>query len=198
VARFARRIGAEMGVRGVELATIERGALIHELGDRAAPAVTGRNGADLSDLVREPLLGAELLERLPFLVGVAAVIRAQRERYDGGGYPSGLRGDQICLGARVLAVAHAWDELGAAEIERGAGQKFDPQVVAAWLRVPAREWQRIRIALPGALGERPTAPAAPEASPARPPSAAAAENLPKPATRGGRGAAIARIRLRQG
>src|SRR5262245_1742234 len=186
VARFARCIGAELGITGAELAAVERGALIHELGDRSVAALSSPTRPDLCDVVRQPLRAAELLEGLSFLSGVREIVREQRERYDGGGYPSGLRGDQICVGARVLAVAHAWDEVSAAEIERAAGQRFDPQVVAAWLRVPVQDWQRIRTELPGAPPEPAGAPPEPADSPPGPP--------PTPARR----AAIARIRLRPG
>jgi HD-GYP domain-containing protein (c-di-GMP phosphodiesterase class II) len=81
-----------------------------------------------------------------------------QEQWDGRGYPAGLRGEEICLGARIFAVVDTYDaitsdrpyraargyDIARREIEKYAGTQFDPKVVTAWLRVPPEEWTRIR------------------------------------------------------
>jgi two-component system cell cycle response regulator len=102
---------------------------------------------------RHPLIGERILLAAPALRPVARLVRSTHERWDGSGYPDGLRGDEIPLGARVVAVCDAFDAMTTerpyrdpigeveanAELRRCAGTQFDPMVVGAFCRVIARE-----------------------------------------------------------
>ena len=98
---------------------------------------------------RHPLVGAEIISRFPEFARGADYIRYHHERWDGKGYPYGLRGEEIPLGARIIAVADSYDAMTTdrpyrralsrdvvmAELKRGAGVQWDPDVVAAFLRI---------------------------------------------------------------
>jgi HD-GYP domain-containing protein (c-di-GMP phosphodiesterase class II) len=132
-------------------------ALLHDVGKLALPqhimvSSSPLSGTD-SELVRaHPRIGYELLRRIPGLESAAEIVYASHERVDGRGYPRGLKGIEIPVGARVLAVADAADALLAgrpyrqavsvaeagAEIARCAGAQFDVDVVRAWFRAAER------------------------------------------------------------
>jgi len=153
VGEFSLRIALELGVREPMLGFIERAALLHDIGRLALPdailAKPGPLAADELALVRGHVqIGHDLAAAVPFLQPSAAIIAAAHERWDGTGYPLGLTGDAIPLGARIVAVGDAFDAL-ASPIRRGdtrsvawanaqlvgaSGTTFDPAVVAAWLR----------------------------------------------------------------
>ena len=135
------------------LGHIERAALLHDVGKLAIPQSIMRKPWPLSQdehaVMRSYVsVAAETLSRVPFLAPTAEIVAATRESFDGRGYPRGLRGTAIPLGARVIAVAEAFDKLSGgqerpdkaavdaanAELVRGAGSRFDPAVVHAWLR----------------------------------------------------------------
>jgi HD-GYP domain-containing protein (c-di-GMP phosphodiesterase class II) len=100
---------------------------------------------------RHTLVGEKILSAAPALLDVARLVRASHERYDGAGYPDGLAGEEIPLGARVIAVCDAWDAMvtdrpyrramsradALRELERGAGTQFDAAVVEAFRTVLA-------------------------------------------------------------
>lgn len=138
---------------------LERGALLHDIGKSAVPEPILEKAAPLDDLEREivrehPVIGFRMLEEFGFLRPAAEIVLCHHERYDGRGYPAGLRGGRIPLGARILAVADALDALTAdraysrarsmdeavREIARSGGRHFDPDVVEAFLTVPAGVW----------------------------------------------------------
>ena len=164
VARYSRRIAQAMGVTSpAGLMTIERGALLHDIGKIGVrDAVLLKPGPlDTSEWIEmreHPELGWALLQRIEFLKEASLIVLQHQERYDGRGYPSALRGEQIVLGARIFAVSDTYDaitsdrpyrkaqtyEAARAEIARVAGTQLDPAVVQAWLSIPESEWQRIR------------------------------------------------------
>jgi len=98
------------------------------------------------------------LRGIEFLEGAAHVVAEHHERWDGTGYPAGLRSTEIALNARIFAVADAFDAIvstrvyragkpyaaAAAELERHAGKQFDPDVIAAFLRIPPADWVKLR------------------------------------------------------
>ena len=102
--------------------------------------------------------GYQILSRIPFLAEAAEIVYSHQERFDGTGYPRGLKGDQIHLGARMFSVADTLDaitsdrpyrpaqSLQAArkEIERWSGRQFDPQVVKVFLTMPENIWGDLR------------------------------------------------------
>ncbi|HVZ73271.1 MAG TPA: HD domain-containing phosphohydrolase [Polyangia bacterium] len=169
VGRYARRLARELGIDGRELDDIERGATLHDLGKIGVrDAVLLKPGPldekEWAEMRRHPALGFEILKDIAFLERARLIPLHHQERFDGTGYPAGLRGEEICIGARVFAVVDTYDaitsdrpyrkcrtyEVARAEIERCAGTQLDPAVVAAWLRISQAEWDAIREELEGA------------------------------------------------
>lgn len=154
VATYAKLIGEELGMEGERLQRLVQGCELHDIGKIAIPDHILMKPGPLTheeyELVKQhPLWGARILEPLTFLKDVTEIVRQEHERWDGRGYPFGLRGEQIRLEARVIAVADAWDAMTSArpyrapmhrdaatgELQRGAGSQFDPMVVEAFLHV---------------------------------------------------------------
>ena len=140
-----------MSLSREELRHLERAALAHDLGRVVAPddAGPGQTREPSADKVRgrQASLAREVLNASPALRRAADLVGAQHERIDGEGWPAGLHGDEIPVGARIIGVADAYDaltslclELGlsaetiAVELVRHAGTRFDARVVAACLR----------------------------------------------------------------
>src|SRR6202171_2235660 len=117
VSRFTRRIAGQLGVREAhELRTIEMGSLLHDIGKIGVrDAVLLKPGPLDSDewieMREHPRLGWALLQRIEFLRDASLIVLQHQERYDGRGYPSGLKGDEIVLGARLFAVADTYDAI---------------------------------------------------------------------------------------
>jgi putative nucleotidyltransferase with HDIG domain len=152
VAATSVSLARALGLSEPEVALVERGALLHDLGKLALPDALLRKPAPLTpdeqDVVRRhPSLGCELIARVPYLAAAAPIVRDAHERVDGLGFPHGSKGDDVWIGARIVAVADAFDTMtrprvfrdaiseGAAfeELERCSGSQFDPRVVAALL-----------------------------------------------------------------
>jgi HD-GYP domain-containing protein (c-di-GMP phosphodiesterase class II) len=107
---------------------------------------------------RHPEIGKRLIENIPFLRGSVPIVYCHHERWDGSGYPRGLKGDEIPLGARIFSVVDAFDAMtfdrpyskaipfaaARQEIKRCAGSHFDPAVVASFLRIPEPLLEEIR------------------------------------------------------
>jgi response regulator RpfG family c-di-GMP phosphodiesterase len=163
VVSFSLRLGRELNLTGEELRALEFGALLHDIGKIGIPDHILRKPATLTDeewttMRQHPALGGQILRGIKFLEGAAHVVGQHHEKWDGTGYPAGLRGKEIDLNARIFAVADAFDamvstrvyragkpyEAAAAELKRHAGQQFDPDVVAAFLRIPPAEWEELR------------------------------------------------------
>jgi diguanylate cyclase (GGDEF)-like protein len=144
-------LARHMGVQSPELEEIGRGALLHDIGKIAIPdAVLQKPGAldpDEWEVIRNhPQLGYSFLASSSYLKTAAEMVLSHHEHYDGRGYPRGLKGEEICLGARIFAVIDAYDAMrsrrvyktliGAAEaldeIQRKSGTQFDPKVVQAF------------------------------------------------------------------
>ncbi len=154
LATWAEATARELGYSEEEIEAIRWGALLHDIGKIGVPDAILRKPGPLNDeeravIERHPEIGAEIVAPVKRLVHVAPIIRAHQEHWDGNGYPDGLRGEAIPLGARVLAVVDAYGaiiderpykkagshEEAVAELKRCAGTQFDPQVVEAFLRV---------------------------------------------------------------
>jgi diguanylate cyclase (GGDEF)-like protein/putative nucleotidyltransferase with HDIG domain len=149
VRTYAVEIGKEMGLRDSELEAIRAAALLHDIGKLAVPehiiSKPGKlNLEEFEKMKIHPTVGAEILERVQFPYPVVPIVRAHHEKWDGSGYPAGLRGEEIPLGARILGVVDCLDALASsrqyrralplddamAHVERLAGKSFDPAVVA--------------------------------------------------------------------
>jgi putative nucleotidyltransferase with HDIG domain len=154
VQRYAVAIAKHMGLTGDELQAIDIGALLHDIGkmgiSEAVLLKPGRlTNEEYEEIKQHPRIGAEILAPVPFPYPVLPVVKYHHERWDGTGYPEGLKAENIPLSARILAVADVYDALttdrsyrGAwshaaarAEIERQSGKQFDPRVVEAFVEV---------------------------------------------------------------
>jgi response regulator RpfG family c-di-GMP phosphodiesterase len=163
VSLYARRIAIAMGIKGDESRAIERGALLHDLGKLGIRdnilLKAGRLTADeWAEMRRHPEMGYKLLEGSDFLARERVIILHHQERYDGRGYPQGLSGKEIDVGARIFAVADTFDAMTSdrpyrqalpikyarEEIIRCSGSQFDPHVVDAFLSIPNMEWSAIK------------------------------------------------------
>jgi diguanylate cyclase (GGDEF)-like protein len=152
VAQLAIPVGRRLGMNAEEIDELARAAALHDVGKVGIPdAILEKPGpldADEWSFVRQhTLLGERILSAAPALRPVATIVRASHERWDGGGYPDGLRGEQIPLAARIVAVCDAFDamitdrcyrparsrEFAREELRRESGRQFDPVVVTAFL-----------------------------------------------------------------
>jgi HD-GYP domain-containing protein (c-di-GMP phosphodiesterase class II) len=149
-AAIARRIGLPSG----DVARISVGALLHDVGKIGVPDAILTKDGDLSpeewECIREhPELGKRILEQAPELMDVMPLVFHHQERWDGTGYPERLRGEDIPLGARIIAAADAYHAIRSdrpyrsgrthreamRELRRCSGEQFDPRVVEALLAV---------------------------------------------------------------
>jgi cyclic di-GMP phosphodiesterase len=146
-----------------QLKSTTMAALLHDIGKLATPDGILLKPGSLTQEERRIMechvqIGYDLIKRIPFLADAAEIILAHHERLDGSGYPRGLRGLDIPLGARVFAVADTVDAMTSdrpyrsalpfedarREVERRAGIQFDPQVANVFLAIPSETWQAIR------------------------------------------------------
>lgn len=144
-------LGKKLGFSSRQLERLARGAVLHDIGKVAVPdhILLKPGGLDAEEwrIMRGHVeIGYEILRKAPWLEEVAETIRSHHERYDGSGYPRGLKGEEICREARVFAVADSYDamrvdrvyrkalsrEAAVAEIVGNAGRFYDPQVVAVF------------------------------------------------------------------
>jgi response regulator RpfG family c-di-GMP phosphodiesterase len=163
VVNFSLRLGRELGLSGQQLTSLEFGSLLHDIGKIGVPDAILRKPAALDEaewfeMRKHPMHGQQILSGIRFLEGAARVVAQHHERWDGTGYPLGLRGTQIDLNARIFSVADAFDAItsdrvyrkgksydaAATELEEWAGRQFDPEVVEVFCRVPREEWNELR------------------------------------------------------
>jgi diguanylate cyclase (GGDEF)-like protein/putative nucleotidyltransferase with HDIG domain len=153
VARLSVVLAREMGAMPEEIQTIETGALLHDIGKIGVPdAILLKPGALTTDerriMNQHPHIGYNIIKAGPGLEEVSEIVLAHHERFDGSGYPRGLKGDHICLGGRVFGVIDTYDAIRSdrpyskgrsahealEEIVRHKGTLFDPAVVEAFQR----------------------------------------------------------------
>jgi putative nucleotidyltransferase with HDIG domain len=163
VTAFTIAIARAMGLSKDQIAVIARGAFLHDIGKMAIPDAILRKPGKLTPdeilIMQEHCFhGYEILKKIPFLGEAAEIVYAHQERYDGTGYPRGLKGEQIPLGARMFSVADTLDaitsdrpyrpaqSLTAAriEIEKWSGKQFDPDVVKVFLEMDQTIWPDLR------------------------------------------------------
>jgi len=160
---YAIRLGQTMGLSPSELHDLSWGALFHDVGKIAVPleiiAKPGRLTAEEWEKMKvHPIKGYRIISSIPSLQEAAKIVLYHHERYDGHGYMSGRKGDEIPLGARIFSVVDTFDamtsnrpyrnaasiEVAMEEIRACAGSQFDPAVVEAFESVPVVDLERIR------------------------------------------------------
>jgi HD-GYP domain-containing protein (c-di-GMP phosphodiesterase class II) len=163
VVEYTARLAHQMELPETEVRSICRGALIHDIGKIGVPdAILRKPGlldpAERLIMEKHPVAGYEMLLGVPYLAQEIPIVLAHQEHWDGTGYPFGLQGDEIPLGARLFAIADTFDALTSdrpyrqgrsceealAVIAAAAGTQFDPHAVAAFMAVPVSEWETIR------------------------------------------------------
>ncbi|HKP11663.1 MAG TPA: HD domain-containing phosphohydrolase [Blastocatellia bacterium] len=163
VVAYSLRLGRELGLPHNDLIALEQGALLHDIGKigvrdsillKPGP-LTAEEWVEMREHINH---GLRIISDIDFLKGAGAVVGQHHEKYNGSGYPNGLRGDQIHINARIFAVADAFDAITSNRPYRAAtsyaharkeiiahvGVHFDPGVVTAFLRVSEDEWLDIR------------------------------------------------------
>jgi two-component system cell cycle response regulator len=154
VAALALRLGRRLGLGEEELRDLVAAAELHDIGKAAIPDAILEKKASLDAeerafIERHTLIGERIIAAAPSGRGVATIVRATHERYDGNGYPDGLAGERIPLAARMIAVCDAYhamrsdrdyrsamsERAAIAELKRSSGSQFDPRIVDAFLEV---------------------------------------------------------------
>jgi diguanylate cyclase (GGDEF)-like protein len=157
VSRLAVALGRQLGLDAEEVDVLRRAAELHDLGSIAIPEEILRKPGPLDEIEWElmrkhTLIGERIIGASPSLAPVARLVRSSHEHWDGGGYPDGLAGEEIPLGARIILVCDAFDAMrrerphatardrqdAIAEIRRGAGTQFDPHLAELFCGVVER------------------------------------------------------------
>jgi putative nucleotidyltransferase with HDIG domain len=165
VTAYTNTLAQAMGLNSEELRVIARGAFLHDIGKIATPDAIllkpGRLTAEEMAIMKEHCeRGYEMVRKISFLRDAAEIVYAHQEQFDGTGYPRGLKGEEIPLGARIFAIADTLDAMTSDrpyrkgtsfakardEITRCAGTQFDPQIVEVFLSIPPETWSDLRAA----------------------------------------------------
>lgn len=173
VRAFAVRLAEEIGIRARDVAVLSEAALLHDVGKVGVPdpilLKPGKLSADEWKVMQQHSeIGFRILSSVPLLKEAAQIVRAHHERYNGQGYPDGLSGSSIPLGARIFAVVDVFDALtsdrpyhkamslndAANEITQKSGSDFDPAVVSAFKAVPLSEWRHMAGSINAAGSDR--------------------------------------------
>jgi putative nucleotidyltransferase with HDIG domain len=171
VTRYCLELAKRIGCSGEQLKHIERGAYLHDIGKIGTPDAIllkpGKLTPDEREIMQQHArVGYELVSRIDFLQEAAEIVHSHQERYDGMGYPRGLKGEAIPLGARIFAVADTFDAMTSDrpyrkalslataldEIRRESSRQFDPAVVGVLNTIPPDVWDGIRRDVAGLGG----------------------------------------------
>jgi len=166
VALYSHRIAASLGIDGIDLLDVDRGALLHDIGKIGVrDAILLKPGPldpqEWEEMRRHAELGFRILRNIGYLSGARVIVLQHQEKWDGSGYPQRLKGRDIVVGARVFSVADTLDaitsdrpyrkakplEAAVDEIVRCAGTQFDPDVVNAFRSIPRGDFDDIRGAV---------------------------------------------------
>ncbi len=164
VTAFTIAIARAMRLPDEEVESIAHGAFLHDIGKMAIPDSVLRKPGPLTPdevlIMREHCLrGYQMVCKIPFLADAAEIVYAHQERWDGTGYPRGLKGEEIPLGARIFSIADTLDAITSDrpyraaqsyqaardEIEQWSGRQFDPVIVRVFLAMPQSIWERVRV-----------------------------------------------------
>lgn len=163
VTAYTMEMADRLRLRREEIYHIERGALLHDIGkigvpDRILLKPSSLTTEEWFDMRKHPLIGHRMCARIPLLQRASEIVLHHHERWDGKGYPHGLAGEEIPLGARIFAIADALDAMTSdrpyraalpfadafAEIVRQSGTQFDPALIAVFRQTPELRWTQIR------------------------------------------------------
>lgn len=163
VTAYTIALARSLKLSGGQIKTIARGAFLHDIGKIAIPDSILLKPGTLTPEEMEIMrghceAGYMIVRKIPFLADAAEIVYAHQERYDGSGYPRGLRGREIPLGARIFALVDALDAITSdrpyreastfpeamEEIAAARGMQFDPEIVDQFLRMPHTTWPAIR------------------------------------------------------
>jgi putative nucleotidyltransferase with HDIG domain len=166
VTAYTIALSRAMGLSSEQVKVIARGAFLHDIGKMAIPDAILRKPAKLSGgeqtVMREHCeRGYNIVRKIPFLAEAAEIVYSHQEFYNGTGYPRGLRGEQIPLGARIFALADTLDaitsdrpyreartfDIARQEILRCSGSQFDPALVEVFVKIPNELWIELRTEL---------------------------------------------------
>ena len=169
VQTYALQIGKDLGLSESELDAIRAAAMLHDIGKLAVPehilSKPGRLTPEEFDKMKiHPVVGAEILNRVHFPYPVVPIVRSHHERWDGSGYPDGLKEDDIPIGARILSVVDCFDALtserpyrkaispeeGMEHLKGESGRSFDPRVVECI----ERRYREMEQAVSGSITEK--------------------------------------------
>lgn len=167
LAEMSLAVGLRMGVGGDRLDRLTYGGLLHDIGKISIPdSILNKPGAlterEFEEMKTHAAIGEEILGRIKSLADVGPIVGQHHERYDGGGYPRGLHGEEIVFEARILAVVDTFDAMtttrpyrpampwtrAVEEISSSSGKQFDPEVVDVFLRYIEGEEAQWRTAGP--------------------------------------------------
>jgi putative nucleotidyltransferase with HDIG domain len=171
VALYARRLAEELKIEDAELHDIERGALLHDVGKiGVSDTILLKPGKlteeEWEEMRKHSMHGYRILQGIEFLGQARRVVLEHHERWDGKGYPQGLEGESICIGARIFAVIDTYDamtsdrpyrkalphQVAEEEIQKMSGSQFDPDVVKAWGAIPLHDLLDLRAKAEGSNG----------------------------------------------
>lgn len=157
VAKMACELARAMNLQPAQVELVKQGALLHDIGKVAIPDTILLKPGPLTPAERKivqkhPKTGYDILQSCPEFKAISEIVLSHQERFDGSGYPHGLKGKKICLGARVFAVVDAYDAIRAGrpyakprseeeallEIQKHRGKQFDPEVVDALARCQSK------------------------------------------------------------
>ncbi|GBD39110.1 Cyclic di-GMP phosphodiesterase response regulator RpfG [bacterium HR37] len=163
VTEYSLTLARKLGLPDKDLSILAKGALLHDIGKIGIPDSILLKPGKLTDeewkiMKRHPTMGYELLKKIDFLEEAAEIVLSHHEHYNGEGYPRGLKGEKIPLGARIFSIVDALDAMTSnrpyrqalsfkeaiERIAKGSGSQFDPSIVRVFLSIPKEEWIEIR------------------------------------------------------
>ena len=163
VTAFTIAMARAMSLPGEKIRVTARGAFLHDIGKIGIPdSILRKPGAltqeEIAIMQEHCYRGYQKLRKIPFLIEAANIVYCHQEKWDGTGYPRGLKGEEIPEGARIVAVAEALDAITSdqpyraaqpfsaarEEIISGSGRQFDPGIVKMFLAIPESVWHDLR------------------------------------------------------